>query len=165
MSSRQGDLALLDHPVAKELLQATSPAKLAYTWTDGTPRVVPIGFHWDGRQVVLGSPPRAPKLKALAKQPRVALSIDTATYPYKVLMIRGMVSIEVMDTVVPEYALMTQRTMGPGADEWLVQVDAMLPAMGGMARIAITPEWVGILDFEERFPSEIERVVALASSG
>ena len=29
-------------PVAQQLLQATGPAKFAYTWTDGTPRVVPI---------------------------------------------------------------------------------------------------------------------------
>ena len=38
----------------------------------------------------------------------------------------------------------------------------MLPAMGGMARVAITPEWVGILDFEQRFPSEIEHAMAAA---
>jgi hypothetical protein len=29
-----------------------------------------------------------------------------------------------------------------------------------MARIAITPEWVGILDFEQRFPSALEKAMA-----
>ncbi len=29
-----------------------------------------------------------------------------------------------------------------------------------MARIAITPEWVGVLDFETRFPSALEKAMA-----
>ena len=55
----QGDPKLLEDPVAKELLKSTIPARLAYNWTDGTPRVVPIWFHWDGKEIVMGSPPRA----------------------------------------------------------------------------------------------------------
>jgi hypothetical protein len=35
--TQQGDLALLDDPVAQELLASTIPARLAYTWTDGRP--------------------------------------------------------------------------------------------------------------------------------
>ena len=163
MPTKQGDLALLDDPVAQELLQATSPAKLAYTWTDGTPRVVPIGFHWDGRMVVLGTPAHAPKMRALTAHPKVALSIDTASFPYKVLQIRGTARLEVMHEIVPEYALMVRRCMGPGAETWLEQVGAMLPAMGGMARVAVEPEWVGILDFQQRFPSAIEQAMQAAT--
>src|SRR5437870_2151787 len=59
MTATQGDLALLEDPVAQELLGSREPARLAYTWLDGTPRVVPIWFHWDGRALVLGSPPGA----------------------------------------------------------------------------------------------------------
>ena len=73
MSVEQGGLDLLEHPTSKELLQSTIPARLAYVWMDGTPRVVPIWFHWNGREFVLGTPPKAPKLKALAKNPKVAL--------------------------------------------------------------------------------------------
>jgi hypothetical protein len=40
--TQQGNLALLDDPVAQRLLQASIPAQLAYTWTDGSPRVTPI---------------------------------------------------------------------------------------------------------------------------
>ena len=78
-------------------------------------------------------------------------------------MVRGSVAIELMDRIPDEYALMARRTLGPGADGWLENVAGMLPAMGGMARVAITPEWVGILDFEQRFPSEIERAMAAAA--
>ena len=42
MPAQQGDLALLNHPVAQDLLHSTNPARLAYSWHDGTPRVVPI---------------------------------------------------------------------------------------------------------------------------
>ena len=70
MTTRQGDLALLDHPVAQRLLVSTSPARLAYVWTDGTPRVVPIGFYWNGTELVLGTPPDAPKTKALVDRPK-----------------------------------------------------------------------------------------------
>ena len=135
---------------------------MAYTWTDGTPRALPIGFHWDGQKLILGSPPEAPKMKALARNPRVALTINTYEFPYKVLYIRGSLTFRVMDEIVPEYILMTRRVLGPGAEDWLQQVRAMLPAMGGMARREVTPEWVGILDFEQRFPSAIEQALAMA---
>ena len=41
----QGDLGLLQHPVAQELLVSKIPARLAYIASDGTPRVLPIWFH------------------------------------------------------------------------------------------------------------------------
>ena len=66
MATKQGSFALLDDPVAQELLRSTSPARLAYVWTDGTPRVVPIWFHWNGKEIVLGTPPKAPKVQALS---------------------------------------------------------------------------------------------------
>jgi hypothetical protein len=159
----QGDVSLLDDPVAQRLLQAPIPAQLAYTWTDGTPRVLPIGFHWDQHQIILGTPPAAPKMKALAHNPKVALTINTYDSPFKVLYIRGTATVQVIDDIVPEYALMAHRMMGAGAESWLQQVKAMLPAMGGMARVAITPEWVGIHDFEQRFPSAIEKAIAEAA--
>jgi nitroimidazol reductase NimA-like FMN-containing flavoprotein (pyridoxamine 5'-phosphate oxidase superfamily) len=83
--TKQGNVALLNDPVAKRLLEAPIPAQFAYTWTDGTPRVLPIGFHWDGRQIIMGTPPEAPKMKALARNPQVALTINTHDFPFKVL--------------------------------------------------------------------------------
>ena len=45
MSTPQGDLALLEDPIAQNLLNGQTVMRLAYTWTDGTPRVVPHWFH------------------------------------------------------------------------------------------------------------------------
>ena len=90
VSRRQGDLALLEDEVARELLDSRCLARLAYNWRDGTPRVVPnYWFHWDGREFVVSSPPLAPKLKALETGSKVALTIDGDTWPYHVLSIRG----------------------------------------------------------------------------
>jgi hypothetical protein len=55
MPVKQGSLELLQHPVAQELLQSNIPARLAYIAPDGTPRVVPIWFHWTGQEFVLGT--------------------------------------------------------------------------------------------------------------
>jgi nitroimidazol reductase NimA-like FMN-containing flavoprotein (pyridoxamine 5'-phosphate oxidase superfamily) len=83
MTVKQGDLGLLEHPASVELLGSKIPARLAYVWTDGTPRVIPIWFHWDGRDFVLATPPKAPKLKALAKNPKVSLTIDDNNFRTK----------------------------------------------------------------------------------
>jgi Pyridoxamine 5'-phosphate oxidase len=162
MPTRQGDLALLDHPVATRLLQSPSPARLAYIWTDGTPRVVPIGFHWNGTDLVLGTPPDAPKTKALRDGTKVAVSIDTDTMPYKVLQIRGSVRTDVVDGIAPEYEAMTLRSLGEEAGgAWL---ESLRPICPRMTRVFITPEWVGILDFEQRFPNAIERAMERAAT-
>ena len=149
----QGDLSLLQHPVAQELLQSKIPARLAYVWTDGTPRVVPIWFHWNGREIVMASPEKAPKLKALAKNPKVSLTIDDDTFPHKVLLIRGTARLEQVDGIVPEYAQAAERYFGaPQAEAWLGQLRKLVSST---VRITITPEWVGVLDFQARFPSAL----------
>src|SRR5215469_6866856 len=140
--AHQGSLELLDDPVAEKLLSSTIPARLAYTWTDGTPRVVPIWFHWTGEQFVIGSPPKAPKLKALAADSQVALTIDDNAWPYKVLLVRGRAGVELLEDVSPEYAMAATRYFGPE------QGPAWVATLRGkpMARITITPGWAGILD-------------------
>lgn len=153
MAARQGDTALLDDPVARQLLQSTVPARLSYVWTDGSPRVVPIWFHWDGADIVLGSPPRAPKLLALARDPRVAVTIDSEGFPAKVLLVRGTARVDLLDDVSPEYEAAARRYLGEDAGR--ATVDFVRGAAHGMARIAIRPEWVGILDFETRWPSAL----------
>lgn len=153
MPVEQGSLELLQHPASKELLQSKIPARLAYIGTDGTPRVVPIWFHWNGREFVLGTPPKAPKLKALAKHPKVALTIDDNNFPHKVLLVRGTAKLNSVNGVAPEYALAAERYFGEQQGKaWVTQVSSMSPQM---VRIAITPEWVGLLDFQTRFPSAL----------
>lgn len=153
MPVKQGDLELLQHPASLALLKSTIPARLAYVWTDGTPRVVPIWFHWDEREFVLASPPKAPKLKALSKNPKVALTIDDNNFPHKVLLVRGTARLQTLPGIVPEYAIAAVRYFGNQQGKaWVEQLGSMIQEM---VRIAITPEWVGLLDFQTRFPSAL----------
>ena len=162
MTSRQGSLELLQDPIAQGLLQSKIPARFAYTWTDGTPRVIPIGFHWNGEEFVLGTLEGSPKLKALKDGQPVALCIDTDTMPYKVLEVRGTIRLDVVDGIAPEYSSMTRRTLGAEAGEaWLTNLAPICPRM---TRVFIRPHWVALLDFERRFPYAVEAAMERAAA-
>ena len=161
MATKQGDLALLQDPVAQALLTSRELARLAYTWSDGSPRVVPIWFHSNGSEIVFAGPTDAPKMAALRRDPRVAVTIDGTEWPYKVLMIRGRVAVDEVQGIASEYAAAAKRYFGEeqGA-AWCLQVAQLAPTM---MRIRLTPEWVGVLDFEQRFPSAIANKMAAMS--
>ena len=157
MTTAQGSLDLLNDPVAQRLLVSRIPARFAYVWSDGTPRVIPIAFHWNGRELVFGTPPDAPKAHALRDGAAVAVTIDSETPPWNVLLVRGTVALDVVDGSTPEYEAAARRIMGDdAAATWLAQLAPMSPQM---LRIRVTPTWVGILDFESRFPSGLERAM------
>ena len=158
---KQGDLALLREPVAQRLLNSTISAALAYNWFDGTPRVVPIWFRWNGGQFLLASGDKAPKLRALAKDPRVALTIYEDVWPYKVLLVRGTVSITPVEGTPQEFDDSAHHYLGPeGGDEFLKFYKSVIKRM---ARITVNPEWVELLDFETRMPSVIARELAASA--
>jgi pyridoxamine 5'-phosphate oxidase-like protein len=144
-----GKRELLDDPLAQQLLSSAIPARLAYVWTDGTPRVSSLWFHWDGTDVVLATFGGAPKLKALHSGDRVALTIDTDTPPNHVLSIRGTAQVTHSAGVAAEYALAAARYLGSDtADAYIRSLPSNVP----MARIAVRPEEVVLLDFQTRFP-------------
>lgn len=156
MPTKQGSLTLLNDPVAQRLLHSTNPARLAYVWKDSTPRVVPIWFHWTGQEVVFGSAATMPKVKVLDGA-KVAITIDDQNYPYKVLLIRGTAHVKVVDGIVPEYIAAAARYMGvEGGAAWIKNMEPISPTM---ARIAVTPEWIAVQDFEQRFPNELEKAM------
>jgi hypothetical protein len=152
MTHRDESLAVLDDQVAQELLGSREMAQLAYTWTDGSPRVVPIWFHWNGAAVVLGTPVRAPKLKALPQNSTVAVTIEqSAAWPYKALLLRGQATVEMLDSVSPEYESSARRYLGDEAgEEWVTPLRGV-----PMARIVVEPQWACVLDFVTRFPSAL----------
>ena len=160
MALPQGDLRLLRSDVARRLLSSTIPARFAYIGRDGTPRVVPTWFHWTGEELVMPTFLSAPhvrhaaaRLGALRANPQVAITIDTDSFPPEVLLVRGRVSVTEVDGVPPEYALAARRYLGEeAAAAYLAQLDQ--PGTR-MARIAVRPRWVGIVDFQRRSPSAL----------
>jgi Pyridoxamine 5'-phosphate oxidase len=157
MSTKQGDIGLLREPVAQELLQSKGPLHLAYNWHDGTPRVVPIGFHWNGEEIVLATATDAPKTKALTNGSKVAVSIDRDFSASKILLIRGTVRVDTVEGLALEYVAMIRRSMSE--EEAQALLDQAAPLYPRMTRIFIHPDWVGLLDFETRLPSAVERAI------
>ena len=159
----QGDLRLLDTDAAKRLLASTLPARVAYVAKDGTPRLVPSWFHWTGDELVMLTFVRAPhvtrparRLAALRANPAVAVTIDTATEPPDVLLLRGRVTIAEVEGVVPEYAVEARRRLPHDAADQLLGMVGQ-PGATTMARISLRPTWVGVLDFRDRIPGVMAR--------
>ena len=156
----QGDLRLLESELAQRLLASTIPARYAYTALDNTPRIVASWFEWTGEELVLPTFISAPhvshaayRVRALRANPDVAITIDTETFPPQVLTIRGQAEITEVAGVVPEYARAAHRFIGTEqATGYLAQID---DPSTRMARIAVRPTWVGLLDFETRLPSAL----------
>ncbi|REE94845.1 pyridoxamine 5'-phosphate oxidase [Thermomonospora umbrina] len=154
MDLPQGDVRLLGTEAAQRLLGSTELARLAYVAADGTPRVMPMMFHWTGEDVVMWSFAGAGKLPALRARPDVALTIDVNAYPPEVLMLRGEAALTEVDGIVPEYVLALHRYHGEGREEQVAAMVAEIERPGlRMARIAVRPTWAGLLDFRTRLPA------------
>ncbi|MGE0571038.1 MAG: pyridoxamine 5'-phosphate oxidase family protein [Dehalococcoidia bacterium] len=132
-------------------MHSTVAAHLAFVWKDGTPRVAPIWFTWDGARIVMGSPPGSLKVRALLMNPAATLTIERAEFPYQVLTIRGRAEVTSSDEVpTPEYAACAVRYLGAErADPWVAR---FRQRFDHFFRIAVTPEWAGLLDLEVRLP-------------
>ncbi|MCB9485676.1 MAG: pyridoxamine 5'-phosphate oxidase family protein [Dehalococcoidia bacterium] len=148
---RNRDLSILESPVAQHLLHSTVAANLAFVWKDGAPRVAPIWFTWDGVRIVMGSPPGALKVRALLANPAATLTIERAEFPYQVLTIGGTAEVIRSEEVpTPEDAACAVRYLGPErAGPWVAQ---FRQRFDHFYRIAVTPDWVRLLDLEGRLP-------------
>jgi hypothetical protein len=154
VGSQEAVRVLNTDTTAQALLGSPIPARLAYAWLDGTPRVVPMWFHWTGREFLMGAPPNAPKIRPLADKATVSLVIDDSQWPYKSLTVRGTARIELLEDSFPEYGEMARRYLGEqGGTEFMAARQQTFAGVG-WARITIRPEEVRILDFGAgQFPS------------
>jgi hypothetical protein len=156
MSDAELDTLFAD-PVAQKLLASSLPARLAYTGRDGGPRVVPIGWDWDGSQLFMWTTPNAPKVSALQRDSRVAVTLDTNDFPPKVLLVRGTADLEEVSGVPQGYVDAGHKMVD---DEHFAEWEAGVKGLyDSMVEIRITPTWAKILDFETRIPSAVEELV------
>jgi Pyridoxamine 5'-phosphate oxidase len=150
--------AELAKPIARELLTSSVPARLAYTGRDGDPRVIPVGYAFDGQHFRVASPVKSAKLAALRMNPRVAITIDTDSYPPRVLLVRGAAAVDVVDGVPDFYVEGAHRIVPEEAFAgWEAGVRALYAQMGV---ITITPDWAKLLDFETTIPKAVADLVA-----
>jgi Pyridoxamine 5'-phosphate oxidase len=151
-------IAVLNKPISRELLGSSIPARLAYTGLDGDARVIPIAFLWNGAQLVLHTVPAAAKVRALQRNPRVAITIDTQDqWPPRVLLIRGAARVELVDGVPGEYVEASRKvTPAEVFEDWKAGVHGLYDRM---VRITIEPGWAKLLDFETTLPKAVEDLI------
>lgn len=148
---------ILARPYSQELLSGRIPLRLAYVGLDGDPRAIPLGFLWTGSQIVVCTVPASAKVAALRKNPRVAITIDTESFPPKVLLLRGAAELEIVDGVPEEYLNASNNLVPPDQyEQWEQGVKALYKQM---CRITITPDWVKLLDFETTIPKAVEDLI------
>ena len=149
---------VLGRPISQELL-ARDLARLAYVAKDGTPRNVPIGFTWNGTELVMCTAKNTPKLPALRDNPSVALTIDTEEHPPRILLIRGRAELDEVDGIPEEYfqANGSYEMTPEQRVEWESEVRSLY--RDGMVRIVVTPTWVKLIDFETTLPSAVEELI------
>jgi hypothetical protein len=154
---RPGEVAaVLAGPVAQRMLGSPLLARIAYNGLDGAPRVVPIGYVWTGAVFVMCTATEAPKVRALRRDPNVALTIDTEDQPPNILLVRGTAQVEVVDGVPEEFLAASAKGI-PHA-QWSgfeAQTRATYPAM---ARITVTPAWAKLIDFERTLPQAVQHL-------
>lgn len=155
----QGDLRLLETDLAQQLLHSPIPARLGFVATDGTPRVVPTWFEWNGTEIVMvtyvagpniGIRHPAARIAALRANPNVALTIDTEQFRSQSVTIRGRAEVNEVNGLASEYIASAHRYLDNGAFQMLASMDQPGTVQ---ARIVVRPTWVGLLDFATRLPS------------
>lgn len=150
--------AELDKPLAGQLLRAEALVRLAYIALDGTPRVVPIGFLWKDRRMVVCTIPTSAKVEALRRNPVVAMTIDVDGHPPRALLLRGRATVEIVEGVPQEYLDASVKSASArGAEDFEAQVRALYDSM---ARITIEPTWARLNDFETTLPKDVERLIS-----
>jgi pyridoxamine 5'-phosphate oxidase-like protein len=149
----------LEHPGARNLLTSATLLRLAYNGSDGVPRVIPIGFYWNGNRIVVCTAATAPKVKALSSRPNVAITIDVGDTPTeaKALLVRGLASVDIVNGVPDEYIAAATKVF---AADQLAEFESQVGSMyDQMARISVEPVWARFFDFGAgRMPSFLTKL-------
>lgn len=148
---------------AQQLLNGPEPARLAYEGLDGAPRAIPIGFWTEGERISMGTAPKAAKVAALRRNPKVALTIDTSAFPPKVLLLRGTAEVTLVEGVPEGYLKAGRRVMTEEQySGWVTGVQSLYDKM---AVITVTLTWAKLLDFETTLPKAVEDLIQEKSAG
>jgi hypothetical protein len=155
--------AVLAKPYSQQLLNGSEPARLAYNGLDGAPRAIPIGFWVDGGQIVMATVPKSAKVAALRRNPKVALTIDTAAFPPKVLLIRGNADVELVPGIPDGYLTAGRKVMTE--DQYADWVTGVRGLYDEMVVITVTPTWAKLLDFETTLPKSVADLIEEKAAG
>ncbi|MFF0270859.1 pyridoxamine 5'-phosphate oxidase family protein [Kribbella sp. NPDC004536] len=155
--NKQQIAEILAKPYSQALLNGNEPARFAYDGLDGDPRVVPIGFWVEDDEIVIATVPKAAKVAALRKNPKVALTIDTGAFPPKVLLLRGTAAVELVPGVPEGYLTAGHKVMTD--DQYPAWAEGVKALYDEMVVIRVTLTWAKLLDFETTIPKAVEDLI------
>jgi hypothetical protein len=147
---------ILTDPVTLDLVERQPIMQIAYAAADGSPRAVPLGYLLRKGKFLSFTIPSSDKVAALHRDPRIALTIDVYPPPC-CLLVRGTVELREEDGVPDEYLEASFRTMPEDQHAGFEQQVRAL--YDSMVRIAVTPTWVRLNDFQRTAPRAVERLV------
>jgi hypothetical protein len=148
---------ILNLPLAQEMMNSPALARLAYIGGDGNPRVIPIGYVWNGTHFVMCTAVNAPKVRALQANPNAAFTIDTEGAPPRILLVRGTAEVDTVDGVPDEFLEASHRYIPE--EQWDGFDAQSRETYPQMARISIAPTWAKLIDFERTLPQAVAHLV------
>ena len=102
-----------EHEIRAFLAEGTRTGKLATTMRDGSPHVMPIWFVLDGDTIVFNTGSDTVKGRALRRDPRVSLVVDSEQPPFAFVHVRGTATISEDPAELLRFAtLIAARYMG-----------------------------------------------------
>jgi hypothetical protein len=124
---------------------------------------VPIGGIWNGAEFVVYTAPKAPRVGALRKNPKVAFSINTEVdvQPPHVLLVRGTAGLKIVDEIPSEYLAPSRKSVPQ--EQWETFETQVRGVYPHMARISVVPLWAKVLDLETRLPQAVEDLIRAQS--
>lgn len=129
-----------------QILDAANDLTLATLQEDGAPQATTVSFVNDGLAIYFGCSGASQKARNLARDPRVALTIDLPYEDWS--QIRGLSISGRADRIVAPHEV---REIGRLFLEKFPQVGKMDAASGELALFCITPQRVSILDYRQGF--------------
>jgi len=79
---------------AERRLREDSIGWLVTVSQDGTPQPNPVWFVWDGSSLLIYSMPDQAKLKHIARNPRVALHLDSQSHGDDIVVVTGSAAVD-----------------------------------------------------------------------
>lgn len=112
--------SLADTDVREFLGHGTRTGKLGYLASDGRPLIAPVWFLLEDDTIVFNTGADTAKGRAIARDPRVVLSVDLEEPPYAFVQVQGIAETsEDVDDLVRTATALGSRYMGPErADEF-----------------------------------------------
>ena len=153
---------ILTDPVTLDLVEKQPITRIAYAAVDGSPRVVPLGYLLRDGKFLFFTIPTSDKVAALHRDPRIALTIDVYPPPC-CLLVRGTANLREEAGVPEEYLEASFRTMPE--DQHGVFEEQVRALYDSMVRVAVTPTWLRLNDFQRTAPCAVERLVQAKQGG